>query len=123
MRIYLAGGFRSGWQDRVLTLIGDASCTIIDPREGDVTEPYLYTPKDLGQILLSDMVLLYLENSNPGGENAIFEAGVAIGLGKRLVFVNEWARLHDRYISMILHVAEFTTRDLDTAVFYIKGQL
>lgn len=85
MMVYLAGGFKSGWQDRVIQAV-DARC--FDPRTNP-DDPQLYTAIDLGAIQFCTIVFAYLEQSNPYGYNLGLEIGYAHALGKRIVFVDE----------------------------------
>jgi hypothetical protein len=96
MKIYLAGGMRSGWQDNLIKQFD--KFTFIDPRTHGLTNPSDYTSWDLHGIKSSDFVFAYLEKTNPSGMGLAFEAGYAVGIGKPVLFVDE---KHDKYADMI----------------------
>ncbi len=60
--VYLAGGFRTRWQDRVSLLDG---FEFIDPSQHKLTDPKAYTAWDLNAISRADIVLAYLERGWP----------------------------------------------------------
>lgn len=83
-RIYLCGGFRSGWQDKVIKILSD-KYDFFDPRNG--SSPYTFT--DLDGIKNSNIILAYLEEDNPGGYAGAFEMGYAYALGKTIILISE----------------------------------
>lgn len=99
MKIYLCGGFKTGWQDvvtaEVLRLRDDAIIT--DPREHKLHDPGDYTEWNLKQIMESDIVFAYMESTNPGMANLAYELGFAHCLGKKIILINEkgqrWAEM------------------------------
>ena len=56
MIIYLAGGMRDGWQDRVRPLLG--SNVVLDPRSWGSPDPAVYTVRDLQGVREADVVLV-----------------------------------------------------------------
>jgi len=100
LKVYLAGGFRSGWQDQVMA--ARPSCDYLDPRSHSIKDPTLYTDWDLRAIQSCDYVVAFLENGNPGGYNLALEVGYAHALGKPIVLINE----KTRYTSMLNEVAD-----------------
>jgi nucleoside 2-deoxyribosyltransferase len=99
MKIYLCGGFKSGWQDDVITevkrLRPDAE--VFDPREHMLHDPKDYTHQDLQEILSCDILFAYMESTNPGYANLAFEVGFAIAAFKKVILINEkggrWAEM------------------------------
>ena len=97
MKIYLSGGMHSGWQDLFISRYPDF--TFFDPRSHGLTEPEDYTKWDIEKILESDLVIAYLEDSNPSGLGMAFEIGVAVGAGKPIYFVNE--QMDNKYTKIL----------------------
>ena len=99
MKIYLSGGFKTGWQEdvtaEILRLRPDAE--VSDPREHKLHDPIRYTAWNLTEICDCDIIFAFLEYSNPGGPNLAFELGYAHALGKKLILINEkgqrWAEM------------------------------
>lgn len=113
MKIYLAGGFKSGWQDDVkeaFELRPDVE--FFDPREHKLHDPRDYTKRDLEAIREADVVLAYMESDNPGWPNLAFEVGYAHALGKQVVLVNCKRR---RYAEM-LHAVSISFATLEAAL-------
>jgi len=84
-RVFLCGGFHSNWQDEMIE--ANHGFSYIDPRLYRTNDPHIYTPMNLGNIVRCDIVFANLEESNPGGQNAILEIGFALALGKPIVLV------------------------------------
>ena len=64
-KIYLAGGFKSGWQDRIVELLPNHK--FFDPRKHELDNPSDYTDWDLNAIRQSDLIIAFMEKGNPGG--------------------------------------------------------
>ncbi len=116
-KIYLAGGFKSGWQDRVTLLL--PSLVFLDPREHKLDNAAEYTKWDLEAIQQSDLILAYMEKGNPGGYALSLEIGYAKALGKKIILIDE----HDdtqrhRYFEMVREVADECYDSFD---YFIKN--
>ena len=115
MIVYLAGGMRTDWQDRVKEALPEV--VFIDPRDHGFTEEHLYTAWDMLGVNQCNVVFLYIEKDNPSGANAIYEAGKARGQGKCLVFVDE---KQDKYQRLPAHDAHFYTNDFAESIEILK---
>lgn len=118
MRVYLAGGMRSGWQGIVMQAVPDFA--YLDPRDAASPDPDIYTPRDLAMIAEADTVFAYMESNNPGGYALGLEVGYAIALGKRVIFVMDPADPRRRYFDMIAAVAETRCTDLESGIEALK---
>lgn len=87
MIVYLAGGMKDGWQDRVAPLL--AGHELLDPRSWSCPEPAVYTARDLAAIRNADCILVHMSSGNPSGYGLSVELGYAYALGKRIVFCDE----------------------------------
>lgn len=118
--VYLAGGFRSGWQRQVHERLNRQ--TVLDPSLHGLGPPEDYTSWDLEAIRSSDCVLAYMEASNPAGYSLAMEVGFAYALGKHIVLVEEHPTSErHRYFAMIRHVAHAKFANLEDAVAYVGG--
>jgi len=117
--IYLAGGFRSGWQLKVTSIL--VGHQLFDPSLHGLESPNDYTAWDLDAIRRSDIVLAYMEKDNPGGFSLALEVGYAKALGKTVYLVEEHpTEQRRRYFEMVRQVADMTFPTLDTAIGYLK---
>src|SRR5690242_5199870 len=101
-RVYLAGGFRSGWQDQVMHCVPELE--YLDPRSHGFEDEAQYTKWDLEAIASCDLVFAYFEASNPAGYSLALEIGYAKALDKYVIYVDEKsARDPDtaRYLGMV----------------------
>ena len=93
LNVYLAGGMRTGWQKSFTDLEEDEIYAnfvhFIDPRNNGTKVFEEFTFWDMFGVEKCDLVFAYLEKSNPAGHAMMVEAGYALGLGKRVIFVNE----------------------------------
>jgi hypothetical protein len=86
--VYLAGGFNSNWQDRLL-LEFSGKVGFVDPRKHALPDPKNYNSWDLLGVRSCVVVFAYLENSNPGGYALALELGYGKAMGKLVIFVEE----------------------------------
>jgi len=120
LKIYLAGGFHSGWQD----IVNGALPTLqfFDPREHKLQATDQYTLWDLDAVRRSDFVLAYLEHENPGGYALSLEVGFAKALGKRIVLVDEKSSDPKlaKHLAMIRECADVKAESLDEAIAFLR---
>ena len=119
MKVYLAGGFRSGWQDAVIRLASHHA--FLDPRMHGLTEERDYTKWDLDAIKDSALVFAYLEKDNPSGAGLALEIGYAYALGKVIIFVEEPGHPHSRYFGMARQCAYRLYNDLDEGANFLSS--
>ncbi|UPL05444.1 hypothetical protein PisoF_01092 [Pseudomonas sp. IsoF] len=117
-KIYLAGGFRSGWQAVVKSKL--QGFELLDPSAHDIEDPVEYTRWDLAAVRDSEIVLANMEASNPGGYSLALEVGFAKALGKPIYLVDQ---IEDpslsRYFEMVRQCSNRVFRSLNEAIEYI----
>jgi len=119
--VYLAGGFQSGWQDRVK--IAAPGLRYFDPRWHVLTEHNQYTFWDLEALRRCDWVFAYLEASNPGGYALALEVGFANALGKKIILVDEKSSTDataKRYLSMITECSDVHFQRFEDGVEFLQ---
>ena len=123
MKIYLAGGMKSGWQDDVARRL--AHHEIVDPRSKEMTGEWnldKYGAWDLSRIRTCDAVFGYMEASNPSGIGMAVEIGFAKGMGKTVVVVLEdnytATETDNRRIMFMSVAADYVAEDLDDAISF-----
>lgn len=115
MKVYLSGGFYTGWQDWVK--ICTPGHEYYDPRQ-DTDQRYNYrlTYEDLAGVDWCDLIFVYFEKSNPSGIGTAVEVGYGIGKGKRIVIVDD----HDRIHGLLSACGERLFSSLEPAIKYLK---
>lgn len=109
MIVYLAGGLKDGWQDRVAPYL--AGHTILDPRSWQDSDPAVYTVRDLEAVRAADCVLACMDSANPSGFGLSVELGYACALGKRVVFWDDLGKdWRSRYFDMHRQMASAVCR-------------
>ena len=86
--VYLSGGLHSRWQSNVIAELGD-KFKFSDPSNHGLKSPNLYAVWDLHAVKKCDILFVYIEQSNPSGIGAAFEAGVAKSAGIPIILVDE----------------------------------
>lgn len=120
--VYLAGGFKSGWQDTVSRQL--PGFKFLDPSKHGLAQTADYVDWDLKAIRNCDIVLAYMEATNPGGFALALEIGYAKALGKKIVLVESHADpVRERYFDMVRQVADANFRRLEDAISYLALQL
>ena len=120
MKVYLAGGFKSGWQDKVTGKF--PSMQFFDPSKHNLETSREYTLWDLEAIHSSDCVFAYLEKDNPGGYALALEVGYAKALGKLIIFVDEKSGVDKkiaRYLTMIAESSDACFNNLQDGIDYL----
>jgi nucleoside 2-deoxyribosyltransferase len=115
MKIYLAGGMKSDWQDKVKEAVPDN--IFFDPREHGLDDPKEYTKWDLDHVSKSDVVFAVFTLDNPSGFGMCIEIGFAKGLGIPIILVDEkqlksWA--------IVRETANITFYDLCEGISYLS---
>ena len=129
MKVYLAGGMRTDWQDKVIVIkrYPDETISFYDPRNKNVENERQLTLEeygtwDLHHIKQCDIVFGYMEKTNPSGVGMACELGYAFGIGKTVILVLEEDNEHqkDRYIQFMKKVAHVTFKTLEEGIEYLK---
>lgn len=121
MNIYLAGGFHSGWQDKVKPAL---NANYFDPRLKEPKTNTLdeITTWDFLRIKQSDIIFANMERTNPSGFGLAVEIGYARGLNKTVILVLE--KNHethkDKYLDFLMKAADVTFENLDDAINFLK---
>lgn len=118
--IYLAGGFRSGWQVKVMAVLPDFD--FLDPSAHDLQDPAIYTKWDLDAIRKSDVILAYMESSNPAGYALALEIGFAHALGKEVILVDQIEDITiSRYFEMVRQCSNKIFHTMPEAIQYLQS--
>ena len=94
VKVYLAGGMRTGWQDKVKEeckdLFDQGLVEWKDPRDNKTSDPKLYGPLDRYACDDSRIFFGFAEKSNPLPFPLFMEMGYCLGQeNKVIIFVNE----------------------------------
>ena len=103
MKVYLAGGMKSRWQDLVIAEFPGVQ--FIDPRSHGLKDERDYTKWDLDGIRACDVVFAYMDSENPSGFGLSLEVGFAHGIGKPVIYVCEDTTDRQRFFGMVRSVA------------------
>jgi len=114
LMIYLAGGMKSDWQERVIQ--GAPQFSYKDPRSHGLSEEKAYTEWDLRAIRDSQLVFAYLDSDNPSGYGMSLEIGYAKALGREIWYVCEDATARQRYFGMVRACSDRVFDSLDAAI-------
>lgn len=124
MKIYLAGGFHSGWQDEV-----ESACPqheYYNPGLLSLGNVRLEMDKigawDLHHVKRCDLVFAYMERTNPSGIGLAVEVGYAHGIGKTVILVLEPGHetIKDRYLDFLKSVAYITLQTLEDGIDFLE---
>lgn len=114
MKVYLAGGMKGTWQDDLMRLV--PSHTYFDPRSHGIQDPVGYTDWDLKHIGMCDVLVAYMDPSNPSGFGLSLEIGFAAALCKYIVFIDQlgldW---RSRYFGMHRVIATCVVPSVESA--------
>lgn len=120
MRIYLAGGFKTNWQDEVMHKA--PSHSYLNPRKSGLTDWREYSAWDLNAIEHCDWVFAYFEEGNPSGFGLVLEIGYAKGLGKRVIFcdeISETSSLHLDHLRIVQFASDVYFTSMNSAIGFL----
>lgn len=121
MKVYLAGGFRGDWQERVVTYCHNLE--FFNPKEKEKERNLTlseYGTWDLHYIKKCDIVFAYFERTNPSGVGLSCEIGYAKALGKTVILCLETGNERDRYNAFTKLMADIVFDDIDGAIEYLS---
>ena len=125
MKVYLAGGFSSNWQKKVLdSFIKNDTITFFNPREHGLKNSDHYYFWDTLNLEQCDVVFAYLEESNPLALGLIFELGYARGLHKKVILVDEKSNKNTDYAKQFRFARESVDvafETLDEGIMFLKS--
>lgn len=99
IRVFLSGGTKGNWQDRVRESIPDCYCH--DPREaGKLTTMREIAELERKWLDESDILFFFFESSNPSGLGSAFEVGYCISKGIPVIFVDEKRTSHSEWLGV-----------------------
>lgn len=126
--VYLAGGFKSDWANKVKECSDKFNW--INPKEKEykngervIMNVDEYGKWDLHYIKQSDIVFVYVEKENTSCIGLCVEAGFAKGLAKTVILVLEpnHETIRDSYLSFVTQVADITFDNLEEGINYLKS--
>jgi hypothetical protein len=125
-RIYLAGGMHSPWRTVITSrLEGKTYINWIDPMDNKMSKPDQYTFWDLRSIDQCDILVGYMDKTNPSGFGLNLEIGYAKALGKTIVLVvpEDFTRddKRSRYFDMARVCADVIVHTLSDCADFLKG--
>jgi nucleoside 2-deoxyribosyltransferase len=129
--VYLAGGMRTNWQDKVMEAVkGSVPAIFIDPRSHGQKTHLEYTSWDLEGVRRADIILAYLERDNPSGAGLALEIGFATALSeapgavrKKILFVCDPAFPLVRYFGMAKACSDAVYDTLDEGIAALHKEL
>jgi nucleoside 2-deoxyribosyltransferase len=122
-RVFLSGGFKSNWQQKVIDKLPD-KFVFFNPREHMLVDSTEYTYWDIHFIRQCDIIFAYLEKTNPSGLGLIFEIGIAYGLNKTIILVDEKSgedELFKKYFNIVKHASSSVTTSFEAALKYLES--
>lgn len=103
-KVYLAGGFRSNWQKKVIDACDNAFIFFNPSEHGLEINPNHYTTWDLFHVKECNILFVYMEKTNPSGYGLSLEIGYAKALGKTIILVDEKSSTNqsfERYFKIV----------------------
>ncbi|WBL25720.1 nucleoside 2-deoxyribosyltransferase domain-containing protein [Zunongwangia sp. HGR-M22] len=122
-KIYLAGGFKGEWQEKVINNLGN-DFFIFNPAKHDLENPTEYTNWDLFHVEKCDILLGYMSQDNPSGYGLALEIGYAKAKNKLIILIDERSprdKKFERYFAICHESSNIILDSLEDAIRYLKG--
>lgn len=99
LRVFLSGGTHSDWRSEVRRRIRNVE--FYDPQTLSGHESMqVIADTERGWLDETDIVLFYLEKTNPSGLGSAFEIGYAVAKGIPVIFVDEKRTSHTEWLGV-----------------------
>lgn len=126
LKVYLAGGMHSNWQQKVIDACPEN--IYFNPQSNYINGNNtlkLYGAWDISHIRMSDMVVGYMEKDHPSGFGLACELGYARGLGKTVILCMEKDNQFNdyRYLSFMELFADIVFYDFEEMIQFYKSYL
>lgn len=123
MKIYISGTTKAGkLRAEIISIILLCGHEVLDPASHGMVNEYEYTRWDLDAIDRADLILAFMDSSNPSGYGLNFEVGYGYAKGKDIVYFdqlgNDWRQ---EYFGMIRAVST-KCHGLDALRFTISNR-
>jgi nucleoside 2-deoxyribosyltransferase len=121
--VFLSGGFKSNWQQAVIERFQN-KFTFFNPRAHMLDDPREYTYWDIHYIRQADIIFAYLEKTNPSGLGLVFEVGVAYGLNKTIILVDEKSaedEIFRKYFHIVKQASSSVCSSLEVGLNYLES--
>lgn len=123
LKVFLSGGFRSDWQNKIIERYID-DFIFFNPREHGLDDPNQYTTWDIHYIKQCDIFFAYMEESNPSGYGLAFELGLAYGLNKTIILVDERSKndiVFNNYFRIMHKPSNIVFDNFENGVKYLSS--
>lgn len=129
--VYLAGGMKSCWQDRVKAdlrkLKEKGLVRWSDPRNNGTKNPDEYELLDMMRVEAADIIFGYAEDDNPGLYALCTEIGIGKGMGKKVILVNELKEQTDperkKYFNFVRGSCNYMTENCHEAINMLEKMI
>lgn len=114
---------KSDWHETVIEKCGD-DFVFFNPKKHLLDEGDEYTVWDLHHVRQCDILFVYLEQDNPSGIGLSLEMGLAIGLAKTVIFVDEKSGLSEEYHSrfkILRNAASITLNNINDGITLLQS--
>ncbi len=121
-RVYLSGGFRSNWQERIITELGEAF-VFINPREHELHDSAQYWAWDVHFVRQCDIVFAYMDSDNPSGYGLALEVGLALGLNKTIILVDHRSKKDpqfEMYFKIVHNSANVVLSSVEEGISFLR---
>lgn len=123
LRVFLSGGFKSDWQNKIIKRYND-DFIFFNPREHGLEDPDQYTIWDINFIKQCDIFFAYMEETNPSGYGLAFELGLAYGLNKTIILIDERSKKDDdfkNYFRIMYKPSSIVFDNLEEGIKYLSA--
>jgi hypothetical protein len=104
--VYLAGGMNhSDWQSEIESTL-EEKFIFFNPRKHNLEMPQAYTVWDLHFVKKCDILFAYMERNNPSGFGLTLEIGLARGLDKTIILIDEKSKFDEKFANYFRIVRE-----------------
>jgi hypothetical protein len=121
--VYLSGGLNtSNWQEMIIERF-EKQFVFYNPRYHNLNEPNEYTTWDLHFVKQCDILFAYMEKHNPSGFGLTLEIGLALGLNKTIILVDEKSKndiVFEPYFLIVRNASTIVFNELEKGIDFLS---
>jgi hypothetical protein len=124
-KIYLAGGMKSGWQEKIIKRF-EGQFDFYNPAKHGLINSSEYTTWDMHYVKQCDILFAFMESDNPSGFGLTLEIGLAKSLNKTIILIDEKSKgdvSFAKKFAIVREVANVVFEDISKAESFLSSFL
>jgi len=123
INVFLSGGLKTNWQKNIIETLNE-KFIFFNPFDHGLIDADHYTIWNIHFIKQCDIFFAYMEESNPSGYGLSFELGLAFGLNKTIILVDERSKkdeIFKNYFKILYNPSNIVFDNLADGIAFLES--